>query len=456
MPDACQTRLGSVTAQETSHNLARSPLPYDRVAIPPRTLVLNWAKKLMVMTATCSTVAPLAAVLALSFAVACGARTELAVGGSDGSGGAGEAPPPPPPPCSLQVVPGVITLPGGESLDMMTPSLQHEGELVSLAQLVSDAELDTYAISYQTFEPWGEDWPPPLPFTPPPSGAPASTRFVRDRMFALIADNTETPFFTGIQPPDLSLQLAVGAARPAFIEEIGGAWFGGFTIAADSQLYLASISAVDELQFDFKLDWGCGSTPVRAAAMPWQGDILVALTSGADFGGCGTPGGAAPATRLQIARFNTSLEGELLFELDLGRSVQTLTLTPRDGGAWLAVREIEGETHTTIDVYRLGEDGVPLEAPTSIDPHGAATTDSDFAASAMGQRLAVSYHEQLNSDIEVQLIDPDGKLGAIATQQANDDVTTTVLGKGKSVLLGFTAVGPVGQTRVMRFDCFEP
>jgi hypothetical protein len=390
----------------------------------------------------------------IAVASACGARTELEVGlpadasGGGGAGGEGGAPPPS---CVLTQLPGEIVLAGGEAFAQRAPSLQELVDDVFLMRLATqDGAGDQ--LGRAVFS-WDDAWPPAVPFAAQPG--PFCRSYVSYSGLALIAGLEGTPFLASASSEEPWLQLAVGEGTPAFFDAASPTMFGAFTIAADSQLYLVVVAA--DLDFDFRLDWGCGSTPVRADAIPWQGDgnYLVALTSGADFGGCGIPGGAGPSTRLQIARFDTSFEGELLYETDLGRSAHSLKLAPREGGAWLAVRRDGEGTATTIDVYRLDANGAPIADPTTIDPHGPVG-ESVFDASPMGDRLVVSYRDDVTNRLTIQIVESDGRLGANAVLQGADNGESSVLGKDDSVLLAYTTPGTPSQVRVARFECLAP
>jgi hypothetical protein len=387
----------------------------------------------------------------IAVASACGARTELEVGqrdtsGGDGAGGEGGAPPPS---CVLTQLPGEIVLAAGEAFAQRAPSLQELFDEVFFMRLASQGGAGDQ-LGRATFS-WADAWPPAVPFAT--LQGPFCRSYVPYRGLALIADPEGTPFLAGASSPEPFLQLGVGEGTPVFFDAATPTNFAGFTIAADSQLYIVVVTP--DLDFGFRLDWGCGSTRVVAAAIPWGDDYLVALTSGADFGGCGIPGGASPATRLQIARFNTSFEGELLYETDLGRSAHSLTLAPRAGGAWLAVRRDGEGTATTIDVYRLDENGAPIGDPTAIDPHGPVG-ESVFDASPMGDRLVVSYRDDVTNRLTIQIVESDGRLGANAVLQGADNGESSVLGKDDSVLLAYTTPDTPSQVRVARFECVAP
>ncbi len=388
----------------------------------------------------------------IAIAAGCGARTGLELAQAEGGNGAGGEGGAPPPSCVLTQLAGEIVLAGGEAVPQHAPQLQELFDDIFFSRIALDPDAGQERLGRAVFA-WADAWPPSVPFA---SQLGALCRaYVPYSGLALIADPEGTPFWASTNQTEPLLQLAVGEATPTFFDAASPTMFGGFTIAADSQLYLVRISASFDF-YDFRLDWGCGSTAVRASAIPWQDDFLVALTSGTDFGGCGIPGGAAPATRLQIARFTHDLEGDLLYEMDLGRSAHSLTLAPRDGGAWLAVREDGEGAETTIDVYRLDENGAPIAEPTVIDAHGVVSDGKVFDAAPMGERLVVSYRDDATSRLTLQIVEADGRLGANAVLNSADNGESSVLGKDDSVLLAYTTTGTPSQVHVARFECVAP
>ncbi|MBL8741907.1 MAG: hypothetical protein JNK04_12455, partial [Myxococcales bacterium] len=239
----------------------------------------------------------------IAFVTACGARTELPVansGGAEGDGGSGGEGGAPAPSCVLTQLAGEIVLVGGEDAPQRSPALEDiDGSAVFLTHIAAPSFSTDERLGRGIFN-WGDPWPPTVSFD---VGGPACRRFEAYGSLALIADPAGTPFLASVSSADPLLQLAVGETTPVFFDATTPVMFGGFTIAADSQLYLVVPTA--DFDFDFRLEWGCGSTPVRADAIRSGESYLVAMTSGTDFGGCGIPGGAGPATRLQIARFTT-------------------------------------------------------------------------------------------------------------------------------------------------------
>jgi hypothetical protein len=189
---------------------------------------------------------------------------------------------------------------------------------------------------------------------------------------------------------------------------------------ADSRLTLYELGGVP---WQNSAAWGCGSTPVVAAASAVPGGQIVAMSSGAPFGECEPTSKLGPSTRLQIGFFGPGLKATLGSELELSEPVANLALAPRAvtaegaGGAWL-VYQSDGSTSLLpppIMAARLDALGALIGDPFPVTSSGA--TEGPIAAAALGQRLLVVWYEAIDDgppSLVAQLIEPDGTPGASA------------------------------------------
>ncbi len=394
----------------------------------------------------------------------CGARTGLPEPqGGGGAGGEGGAPPRA---CAELTQRGDdVVLSGTEAVDDHSPVLMQTPAGVLLSHAVSIGDGQSVVVA-ERFDPWSA-WPPAIALAPIGPMASGSSFAAGHGPLGTGALVTGGPDGGPVFIPDLSRQiapqlLAFGDARPQLVRSSTSRWLVGYAIPEDNQLYLHELGP--DLQGTFLLDWGCGSTPTFADAIAQEDDsFLVALSSGEDFGGCGVPGGSAATTRLQLGRFDPSLEATLLFERDLGAPLDAIRLAPRPEGPWLVTRTAGAQTAT---IYVLASDGVSAEQESSLPLVGSLADALKLSASPFGERLALGYtspDDDGRERLRLVLVDPDGVPNAtldVSRDRPLNPGDVAVLGSpdGELLLAAWTAGEPEqgSDIHLALFECAAP
>jgi hypothetical protein len=125
---------------------------------------------------------------------------------------------------------------------------------------------------------------------------------------------------------------------------------------------------------------GCGQTPVQASAVPFANGYLIALSSSADFGSCGSPnaGGRSP-DRIQLAAWRgAQTDPILLYEVEQAFPVKEIWVIAAGGGYWVIWTSHAGSSSGLgAQMLRLDVRAAPATdrrslpiAPTAVAPLG--------------------------------------------------------------------------------------
>lgn len=406
-----------------------------------------------------------AALSALAWLSACGARTALeddgaARGGSAAQGGGspqGGAVPVDPCDAILETgAPTPIALDPVFGMAFATPRLVPHAEGLRLYL----RELGTDAVRYPVFDPLAS-WPPALnsPF------APTTTAF------AMVAGGG--PLGTGIlgesatsslhfmqDETNLGFAIAADGNLPRFLTSGAERWLAGYELPSfASELRLASFLSSDTAATSTTV--GCASSAMFASAIPDGDGFTVALSNAVPFGAC-VDGPVSVATRLQIVRVDAALVGTTENELTFSEPLALVALAPRSGGAWLVART-DGSTSEAIPAalaYRLDTNGQVVGEPARVIEDGDGP--SAVAIAAVGDRLAVAHLRPTATggfELAVQLVQPDGSLGRTLTRDVDadgsDEITLSSTADGDIFVVGWRSPLSDGGTTITlaRYGC---
>ncbi|MEZ4297085.1 MAG: hypothetical protein R3B70_19120 [Polyangiaceae bacterium] len=175
----------------------------------------------------------------------------------------------------------------------------------------------------------------------------------------------------------------------------------------------------------------CTSSPGLGAAVPVEGGFLSVFTapkvpeSQCD-GGFDKPPLSALFYRYTIPPgAGSSLEGKSGAVLSFPEPLDGLHLAPADFGAWAAFHT-DGSTSRTaapITVLRVDPAGSPISPGEQLPVSPSGVVFQSFAIAAVGPRLAVAWIDAIDPSaptLSIQLVEPDGTLGAATSIPTND------------------------------------
>ena len=294
------------------------------------------------------------------------------------------------------------------------------------------------ALVQTTFEPWGT-WPTG------PLGPSHVVAQDGGTSFG-VAHSASTPLvfaFEGPPPPQGGLRYTEAFPTsdnpPAFpvdavddrVRFLVGGSFG--LIGYERGAFDLAATLVKELPegpyFQGQLHLGCATTPLVSDAIADGTGFIVALANGLPLGALGC-GAAGPATQVQVGRVSATggvvaggTVGQALPKGDESEAVPWLRMAPHlGGGAWVLWygAQFHGED-APPPALELSEFDPALQLKTTItvngtvaNPAGDLPHSTDFAITAVGQRLVVAWLNDMDGgadglpEIVVEILDASG------------------------------------------------
>lgn len=317
--------------------------------------------------------------------------------------------------------------------------------------------------SFPVRDPFGT-WPPQI--------AVADANFPSPGRFGI--GESDTGFF-GFSAADESGNLILGQAEPGqngstlvafpvgaqgihFLSRNGlGQYLVGEGDAGFLRIYGFRAFSPDAEPFALG-SFGCATPRVIASAVPVLGDFLVASAVDAPFEDCLDPDLPGPPVIAQVERLDTEGTGTQGDFLMRNAPIAELMLAPKEGGAWMGVRDEGSGTFEVYDVSsdgRFGDPTLHYVSKQTVTAHALTAAGPTFAIAEL-----LSANVQPGGDLILSIIvdfstvslrlEPFGSIfpDDVPSLAASDD--------GRSLLLAFSAIDEgIATVIVWRADCAD-
>ncbi len=400
---------------------------------------------------------------------ACGARTGLEVphDAADGGGGAGAADGGSgggagPHLCEelLPTTPAHVRLPySGASV--RSAALVAPTGVPGKACVISDLENDdgSFGYAHACFAAWS-DWPGSLGTASVTNGVRGGISAAEGQSFgfaALVGDLGEEGVRYGLDnAPDVPMYLSFTGQMPGhravFFARGAAHYAAGLAaqVGEVERLTLARFSAFGATPVG---EIACARGPIAARAVVDPTEVVVATSSGREFGRCGDAGDIDVPTRVQVIAATSAGGQELRYESVHPFPVTSVALLRGEAGGSTVVWDAGGR----VSLVRLGPGG-PLAPAVAV----AQGSRGKVAAARHGDDALVAYVRSGaggDQTIEVVSIDPKGELRALGSLDTDaapwlDGLDVLVEPERGEVIVAYVGlVGSNVRAFARRLDC---
>jgi hypothetical protein len=205
----------------------------------------------------------------------------------------------------------------------------------------------------------------------------------------------------------------------------------------------------------------CSPQRISAAAVPYQDGFIVVTSNGAgntqSLCSAG-PDAAGPPTRVDVILSSWGKPPAFVLGVDAGAEVEEVAAAPHPEGVWAVWRTQQLTAVPPLRAARFQVASAGVVGPGDVTDPGDAPFD--FAAAALGSRLAVAWKsDPANNPPDLRVRVLDASLGLVAAAALDNPpgliVPTSLVGSpaGDSLVVAWTANGMAARARLARLDC---